>query len=245
VASSSSESAQPASLAGRVVAVAGAGGNLGPTVVQRLASSGARLALAGRRIEPLDALAAEVGGDIDTASVDLLDREAARGWASGVAERLGRVDGLVHIVGGWRGGSPIEEAALEDWDALEPLLVRTLVNATQAFTPHLLESGRGRVVVVSSGQAQSPTHANAGYAALKAAGETWTLALADRFRKTGCTANLVVVGAIVTPAMRKESPDKDFSTSTPAEEIAEAIAYLTSDAAASMNGQRLVLRGAA
>ena len=55
----------------------------------------------------------------------------------------------------------------------------------------------------------------------------------------------MVVGAIVTPAMREESPDKDFSTFTPAEEIAEAIAYLCSEAAASMNGQRITLRGAA
>lgn len=71
------------------------------------------------------------------------------------------------------------------------------------------------------------------------------LALADRFRGTGSTANLVVVGAILTPAMRAEEPDKDYSTFTPAEEIAEAVAYLSSDAAAAMNGQRLTLRGAA
>jgi NAD(P)-dependent dehydrogenase (short-subunit alcohol dehydrogenase family) len=100
------------------------------------------------------------------------------------------------------------------------------------------------MVVISAGQAQAPTHANALYAAAKAAGETWTLAAADRFKKTGCTANVVVVGAISTPAMREESPDKDFSTFTPAEQIAEAIAYLCSDAAAAMNGQRLTLRGA-
>jgi NAD(P)-dependent dehydrogenase (short-subunit alcohol dehydrogenase family) len=232
------------SLAGRVIAIAGAGGNLGPTVVERLAPTGARLALGGRHQEPLDALAAEAGGEIDTAALDLLDAEATRGWADGVVERFGRVDGLVHLVGGWRGGTAIEDTPLEDWDFLEPLLVRTLVHATQAFAPHLLASGRGRVVVIAAGQAQAPTHPNALYAAAKAAGETWTLALADRFRGTGCTANLVVVGAIATPAMRAESPDKDFSTFTPAEEIAEAVAYLTSDAAASMNGQRLTLRGA-
>ena len=100
-------------------------------------------------------------------------------------------------------------------------------------------------MIVSAGQAQAPTHPNAAYAAAKAASEAWTLALADRFKKTGATANIVVVGAIVTPAMREESPDKDFSTFTPAEEIAEAIVYLCSDDAASMNGQRLTLRGAA
>jgi NAD(P)-dependent dehydrogenase (short-subunit alcohol dehydrogenase family) len=236
--------ATSAPLAGRVIAIAGAGGNLGPTVVRRLAAAGAHLALGGRHREPLDALAAEVAADIDTAAVDLLDPASTRSWADGIAERLEHVDGLLHLVGGWKGGSPIEETPLEDWDALEDLLIRTLQHSTQAFTSRLIASGRGRFVLVSAGQAQTPTHKNAAYAAAKAAAETWTLALADRFRGTGATANIVVVGSILTPQMREESPDKDFSTFTPAEAIAGAIAFLCSDEAASMNGKRLDLRGA-
>jgi NAD(P)-dependent dehydrogenase (short-subunit alcohol dehydrogenase family) len=231
------------SLEGRVVAIAGAAGNLGPTVVRRLGAAGARLALGGRTLAPLEELAEELGGETEARSVDLLDATATREWAGELAARHGRVEGVVHLVGGWRGGPPIEEAPLEDWDVLENQLVRTLQRVTQAFVPHLLASGHGRFVVVSAGQAQAPTHPNAAYAAAKAATETWTMALADRFRGSGATANVVVVGAIVTPEMRAETPDKDFSTFTPAEEIADAIAYLLSDDAASMNGQRLTLRG--
>jgi NAD(P)-dependent dehydrogenase (short-subunit alcohol dehydrogenase family) len=231
-------------LEGRVLAVAGPGGTLGPTVVRRLARTGGHLCLCGRDRSRLDRIAADAGGEIETESVDLLDAQATRAWADGLAAREGHVDGLVHLVGGWRGGKAIEEAPLEDWDVLSTSLVRTLQNATQAFTPHLLASGRGRFVLVSAAQAQAPTHTNASYAAAKAAAEAWTLALADRFRGSGATANIVVVGAIVSPEMRRESPDKDFSTFTPAEEIAEAIAYLLSDAPASMNGQRVTLRGA-
>ena len=234
------------SLDGRIIAVAGGAGNVGPTVVQRLADAGSLPCVCGRDRESLDALVSELDVEIETDVVDLLDPAAARAWADALAARHDdRVDGLVHLVGGWRGGMPIEEAPLEDWDALSALLVRTVQHATQAFAPRLVDSGRGRFVLVSAGQAQAPTHTNAAYAAAKAASETWTLALADRFKRTGATANIVVVGAILTPAMRAESPDKDFSTFTPAEEIAEAIAYLCSDAAASMNGQRLTLRGAA
>jgi NAD(P)-dependent dehydrogenase (short-subunit alcohol dehydrogenase family) len=232
------------SLEGRVIAVAGAGGNLGPTVVRRLAPTGARLALGGRHKAPLDELAAGNDVEADTAEVDLLDPSSAAAWASGLGERLDRIDALVHLVGGWRGGQPIEEAPLEDWHALNDLLVRTTQHATQAFARHLMESGRGRFAIVSSGQGQAPTSKNAAYAAAKAAQEAWTLALADRFRGTGATANIVVVGSILTPEMRQESPEKDVSKFTPAEEIAEAIAYLCSDAAGSMNGQRLTLRGA-
>jgi NAD(P)-dependent dehydrogenase (short-subunit alcohol dehydrogenase family) len=233
------------SLSDRVLAIAGASGNLGPIVVRRLAASDAVLALGGRDEAPLDELANAVGIEAYTASVDLLDPGAARDWAAGIVERHGRVDGLVHLVGGWRGGTPIEDAPLEEWDFLQSLLIRTVQHATQAFAPHLIESGHGRFVIVSSSQGQTPTHTNAAYAAAKAAAEAWTLALAHRFRGTGATANIIVVRSIVTPEMRGGSPDKDFSTFTPAEEIAEAVAYLCSDAAASMNGQRVTLRGAA
>lgn len=233
-------------LDGRVIAVAGGAGNLGPTVVQRLVDAGALLSVCGRDQDALEALAAEISAPIEIDVVDLLDPEATKTWAADFAGRRdGRVDGLVHLVGGWRGGKPIEEAPLEDWEFLSALLVRTVQHATQAFAPHLLESGQGRFVIVSTGQAQAPTSPNAVYAAAKAASEAWTLALADRFKGTGATANIVVVGAIVTPQMRAESPDKDFSTFTPAEQIAETIAYLCSPASASMNGQRVTLRGAA
>jgi len=238
-------SAPLASLDGRVIAVAGAAGNLGPTVVRRLAAAGAVMSLAGRRASQLEELAAELGGGHDTAAVDLLDEPATRAWADGLVARHGRVDGLVHLVGGWRGGTAIEDAPLDDWDWLQALLVRTLQHTTRAFLPHLLASGRGRMVAIAAGQAQAPTHPNASYAAAKAAADAWALALADRFRGTGSTANLVVVGSIVTPAMRAAAPQRDFSTFTPAEEIAEAVAFLASDAAASMNGQRVTLRGAA
>jgi len=117
-------------------------------------------------------------------------------------------------------------------------------HSTQAFASQLLAGGRGRFVLVSAGQAQAPTHRNAAYAAAKAAAEAWTLALADRFRGTGATANIVVVGSIVTQAMRTESPEKDFAASTPADAVAAAIAFLCSDDASSMNGKRLDLRGA-
>jgi NAD(P)-dependent dehydrogenase (short-subunit alcohol dehydrogenase family) len=231
-------------LDGRVIAVAGGAGNVGPTVVGRLAEAGALVSACGRDRESLDQLAAEIEPPVETEVVDLLDLDETSTWASDLLARHGHVDGLVHLVGGWRGGTPIEEAPLEDWDVLSALLVRTLQRTTQAFAPHLIASGHGRFVVIGAGQARAPTHPNASYAAAKAAADTWTLALADRFKGTGATANIVVVGAILTPAMRAESPDKDFSTFTPAEQIADAIAYLCSDEAASMNGQRVTLRGA-
>jgi NAD(P)-dependent dehydrogenase (short-subunit alcohol dehydrogenase family) len=236
--------AQDPQLDGRVIAIAGVGGGLGPLVAARLAATGATVAGTDRSQETLDALPAELGIAAerwDGRAVDLLDEEAVRGWCGALAERFGRVDGLVHLVGGWRGGEPLHEAPLEDWALLHDLLVRTVQHTTRAFHGQLAASGRGRFVLVSAKQAQAPSNSNAAYAAAKAAAEAWTLAFADGFEPGGATANIVVVEAILTPRMREEDPGGDYASFTPAEELAEAIAFVCSDAAAAMNGQRLSL----
>src|SRR5207244_2614566 len=154
----------------------------------------------------------------------------------------GRVDALVHLVGGWRGGKPIAEAPLEDDEWLHNLLVRTVQIASRAFLPALARAG-GRFVLVSSAQAQRPSRTNAAYGAAKAAAEAWTLALADELGQSGGTANIVVVNAIVTPEMRAANPEKEYATFTDAGEIADAISLLLGDSGRKMNGQRLALHG--
>lgn len=228
----------------RVIAVAGVGGGLGPVVAERLAGAGATVAGSGRDQAALDALAADLdlpSDRWDGHAVDLLDEDATRAWCAALVERFGRVDGLIHLVGGWRGGQPLHKAPLADWDLLHDLLVRTVQHTTRAFHDQIAASSHGRFVLVSAKQAQRPSNTNAAYAAAKAAAEAWTLAFADGFEPDRATANIIVVEAILTPRMREESPERDFPTFTPAEQIAEAIAFLCSDAAAKMNGQRLPL----
>jgi NAD(P)-dependent dehydrogenase (short-subunit alcohol dehydrogenase family) len=234
----------PDLLTDRVIAIAGVGGGLGPLVATRLAAGGATVAGTDRSQETLDSVGADLGVGPerwDGRAVDLLDEAAARGWCAALVERFGRVDGLIHLVGGWRGGKPLHEAPLSDWDLLHDLLVRTVQHTTRAFHDQLAASEHGRFVLVSAKQAQAPSNTNAAYAAAKAAAEAWTLAFADGFEPGGATANIVVIDALLTPRMRAESPDADFSTFTPAEQVAEAIAFLCSDAGEKMNGQRLPL----
>jgi NAD(P)-dependent dehydrogenase (short-subunit alcohol dehydrogenase family) len=228
----------------RVIAIAGAAGGLGPVVAERLADDGHALALTDVDEGRLEALAADL--DLpperhDERVVDLLDEEKTRTWANLLAERFGAVDSLLHLVGGWRGGEPLATAPLDDYEWLHDLLVRTVQHTTRAFRDQLAESGNGRFVLISSTQAQRPGGNNASYGAAKAAAESWTLALADDLAHTGATANIIVVEAILTPPMRAENPDKEYPSFTPAEHIAEAIAFLLSDGAERMNGQRLSL----
>lgn len=233
-----------ADLDGRVIAIAGVGGGLGPVVAERFANAGATLALADIGIDRIEAAVDGLGipeDRLDMQAVDLLDPAAAVAWCGSLTERFGRVDGMLHLVGGWRGGDPIATFDMADYEWLHDLLVRTLQNATRAFHDTLVASGNGRFAVVSSSQAQKPEGTNAAYAATKAAAESWTLALADSFAGTGATANIVVINAILTPGMRERNPDKEYPSFTPAEQIADALVYLCSDAAGRMNGQRLAL----
>ena len=229
---------------GRVIALAGAGGGLGPVVAKRLADAGATLALADRSQDIADGVASDLDlpdKRVASSAVDLLDEAAANDWAKATEERFGKVDGLLHLVGGYRGGDPIHSFDLADYEFLHDLLVRTLQHASRAFHSALATSDHGRFVLVSSAAAQSPENTNAAYASAKAAAEAWTLALADSFAGTRATANVIVVNAIETPRMREESPETERPTFTPAEDLAEAIAFLCSGAAARMNGQRLSL----
>jgi NAD(P)-dependent dehydrogenase (short-subunit alcohol dehydrogenase family) len=231
-------------LEGRVIAIAGAGGGLGPIVAQRLADAGASLSLADRSQEIADGVAHDLGlpsDRVDPRAVDLLDEAAANAWAAEIEKRFGQIDGLIHLVGGYRGGDPIQSFDLADYEFLHDLLVRTLQLASRAFHSALTRSAHGRFVLVSSAAAQNPESTNAAYASAKAAAEAWTLALADSFAGTPATANIIVVNAIETPSMREESPETERPTFTPAEDLADAIAFLSSDSAARMNGQRLSL----
>jgi len=236
------------SLDGRVIAIAGVAGGLGPVVAERLAAAGATIAgtdMDQGRIDGVGTALELPDERWDGRAVDLLDEGATRAWCATLLERFGRVDALLHLVGGWRGGEPLHEASLEDWDVLHDSLIRTVQHTTRAFHEALLAGGHGRFVLVSSKQAQAPTNTNAAYAAAKAAAEAWTLAYADGFEGTTATANIIVVDAILTPRMREQSPGEEFPTFTPAEDLAEAIAFLCSDPSKKMNGQRfpLTMRG--
>jgi NAD(P)-dependent dehydrogenase (short-subunit alcohol dehydrogenase family) len=228
------------SLDGRVVAVPGAGGSLGPYVVRALAEAGAQIAATDVSAEQLAALDAA-----DKRPVDLLDPAATKAWADDLEARFGHVDAVVHLVGGWRGGTPLHNAPLEDWEFLSNLLVRTVQHTSRAFHDALTRSGRGRFVIMSAKQAVMPTTDNAAYAAAKAAAEAWVYALAQGFAAdgNGATANVIAINALVTPEMRAAEPEKAFKTFTDAGDIAEAIRFIVSDAGAKMNGQRLALHG--
>jgi NAD(P)-dependent dehydrogenase (short-subunit alcohol dehydrogenase family) len=239
-------------LDGKVIAVAGAGGPAGRAALRRLAEAGATVVGADNdpeRLAEAVSAARDAGGGATVTGepVDLLDLAATRDWAERIEKEYGRVDGLVHLVGGWRGSETFVKTSLDDWDFLELLLIRTVQHTSLAFSEALHRSDRGRYVLISAAGATRPTAGNAAYAAAKAAAEAWTLAMADYFRKAASggelnsAATVLVVKALVHDAMRAERPNAKFAGFTDVKDLAEAIVGVWDKPAAEVNGNRLWL----
>ncbi|MEU7891851.1 SDR family NAD(P)-dependent oxidoreductase [Nonomuraea sp. NPDC049152] len=178
---------------------------------------------------------------VDKDDVDLLDRSAVQDLATSIENEHGRLDGVVHLVGGWRGGKTFADTDLEDWNVLHDLLIRTLQHVSLAFEPLLRKSDNGRFVIVSAKAAERPTAGGACYAAAKAASEAWTLSLADALKDTGSAATILVVKALLNDEMKAAKPDARFAGFTHVDALAEAVAGLYERPAHEINGTRLDL----
>lgn len=177
-------------LDGRLVLVAGATSASGEAVSRSLVTAGATVLAVGTRPEALDALAAAVPG-VDTRVCDLSDRDAVAELAMRIHLKFGAIDGLIHLVGGWRGGGGIAGQSDEDWDFLERGF-RTLRNTTRVFYDDLVASPAGRLAIVSSTAVDAPYAGGANYAAAKAAADAWARAVAQGFAKAAPNAAAVV-----------------------------------------------------
>lgn len=237
----------------RTVVVTGATGAAGTAVVRHLRAAGAHVVAAGRDQARLDELAAgtepapsgEGAGPIRTAVVDLGDEQSTRTWAGQVRDR-GAVDGVIHLVGGWRGGTRFADTSLADAAWLHDQVVRTTQHVSLAFHDDLVASSAGRFAIVSATAVTSPSRRAAAYASAKAAAETWTMAMADSFAHAPgddrrAAATIFVVQYFVSPAMRAAEPDNPFTGATDVDDLARAVVDLWSRDAAELNGARIEL----
>lgn len=191
----------------RPVAIVLGAGMGGRAVAHSLGSD--HLVIVVDRREDLARTAAEaVGGE--AAVVDLLDVADIARFRDDVLARHGRIDAVVHLVGGWQGSTSVDLGALDAWDSIAPGVFGTVRTTTVVFRDALIASG-GCYVMVSSTSASKPTGGNVAYATAKAAAETWVGGLAQSFKDTDARANIVAVMALVDDAMRAAAPDKAFS----------------------------------
>jgi len=230
----------------RVVLITGATGVLGRVVTAAFAAEGGKLALVGTDPDRLAGVARDISLDDDrwaAAVGDLRQIEGARAAVAAAIDAFGRIDVLVHLVGGYSGGTAIADLDPADLSAMLDQHLWTTLNVTQAVVPGMVERGWGRVLAVTTPVAAEPPAKMAPYAIGKAAEEVLLRTLARETASTGVTVNLVVVKAIDEKGERGSDPKK--ASWTAPDEIAATFRFLASDEAAAITGARIPLHGRA
>ena len=172
----------------RVVLITGATGGLGRVATATFALAGAKVGLVGTNRERLAALAADLHlktGAWAAAEADLRDATAAAGAVAEIAKRFGRIDVVLHVVGGWSGGTKIAELDPAEMRAMFDQHVWTTLHVARAAVPGMVERGWGRFIAISLDRGPRGHLGMASYAVAKAGEEALLRTLAREVAGTG------------------------------------------------------------
>jgi len=222
---------------GRVVVVTGASGALGSVVAEAALARGARVGGLDHAPSQIPATASR----IDLGGVDLSNATQASKAIDAVAAHFGRLDALVNIAGGFA-FEAVAEGDPRTWQHMYALNVLTALNASRAAIPHLAVSASARIVNIGAIGALQAGAGMGAYAASKAGVHRLTEALAAEW-KGKITVNAVLPSTIDTAANRASMPKADFTKWVTAQELAEVILFLISDAASAVTGALLPVSG--
>lgn len=242
-----------ATLDGRVVLVTGASRGIGRAIAGSLAAEGASVVLAARDSARLAEAVEEIsgaGGRAEAVSIDVADRSSVAAATARVLETHGRIDGLVNNAGVTRDNLVLRMKD-EDWDAVLATNLTGVFLCTQAVLRPMIKQRSGRIVNITSVVGLMGNAGQANYAASKAGVVGFTKSVAREVASRSITVNAVAPGFIDTD-MTATMTDKAKETVTAAipmgrvgrpEDIAGAVTYLVSDAAAYITGQVLGVDG--
>jgi NAD(P)-dependent dehydrogenase (short-subunit alcohol dehydrogenase family) len=221
--------------------VSGGFGVLGRAVAATLASYGTTVASIDFAAAPTPPTGQAAGVHV-YGGVDLADEGSANSVMTRIVHDAGRLDGLINIAGGFH-WEILEGGALDTWDSLYRVNLRTAVVACKTALPFLLKSGKGRIVNIGAMGAAKAGPGMGPYAASKAGVAKLTEALAEELKDRGVTVNAILPSTIDTPRNRLDMPDADFSRWVAPSAIAEVIAFLLSDAAGAITGALIPVAG--
>ncbi|HEY8358138.1 MAG TPA: SDR family NAD(P)-dependent oxidoreductase [Ramlibacter sp.] len=227
----------------RIVMITGAAGNLGRAVADSFARSGDTLVLVDRSAAVLEQAYGAAGDERLLVAVDLLDAAAVEQAVARAAAQFGRVDVLCNLAGGFAMGTPVHATADADWQRMQDLNVRTLLNTARAVVPGMLQRSRGKIVNVGANAAQRGAAHMGAYIAAKAEVLRLTEAMAAELREHGINVNCVMPSIIDTPQNRADMPDADPKRWVSPQQLAGVIAFLASDAADAVHGACIPVTG--
>ncbi|AHE53292.1 SDR family NAD(P)-dependent oxidoreductase [Sphingomonas sanxanigenens] len=216
------------------IIVTGAFGALGRAVVAELGARGLEVVAVDIAPAP-DGFAARLA----LGGIDLADEQAVEAAYATAAAETGGIDGLVNIAGGfvWQ---PVEGGALENWDRMYRMNLRTAAVSSRAALAHLAAPG-GAIVNIGAAGAAQPGMGMAPYAASKAGVRALTESLAEELRGRGIRVNAILPTIIDTPTNRADMPDADVSAWVQPIGVARAVAFLLSAEAGAITGASIPL----
>lgn len=226
-------------LTGKRIVVTGAFGALGSKVGLGVHAAGATVVCID--FAPISKAPSSIADYWLLGDVDLGSAGAASQALQSATQRMGGLDGIVNIAGGFR-WEKIEGGGVETWDQLYNINLRTAVNAVQAALP-LLHRPAGRVVNVGAAGAIKAATGMGAYAASKAGVAKLTEALADELKDSGVCVNAVLPSIIDTPANRADMPAADHERWVKPEQIADLVVFLLSDHASAITGALIPIAG--
>jgi NAD(P)-dependent dehydrogenase (short-subunit alcohol dehydrogenase family) len=223
----------------KVVFITGANGGLGTSVTQAFLRRGARVIGASLRIKAADF--PQPNFEAMTINLSKLD-EIKRGVAK-IVERHGRLDVLVHVLGGFAGGPSVADTTDAMWEQMQSINLTSAFQVFRESIPHLRKSPSGRLIAIGSLTAAQP-HANLGaYVTFKAALAMLVQTVALENADAGLTANVILPGTMDTPANRKAMPDADFSKWAKTDDVADLVLSLAGEQARHLTGLAIPIEG--
>lgn len=237
-------------LNGKVALVTGATGGIGAAIARALHFQGAQVALTGRRVGELNALAAELGRRALVAPADLTDPSVASALVEQVETTFGTLDVLVNNAGLTRDGLAVRMGD-QDWASVLEVDLSAPFRLARAALRGMMKRRSGRIVSIASIVAVTGNPGQANYAAAKAGLIGMSKALAQEVASRGVTVNVVAPGFVKT-AMTDALSDSQkaalmdripLSRMGAPEDIAAAVSYLASDEAAWVTGATLHVNG--
>ncbi|NKC31446.1 SDR family NAD(P)-dependent oxidoreductase [Falsiroseomonas selenitidurans] len=229
----------------KVALVTGAAGNLGRATAAALASRGFRIAALDRLAAPLEQVVAGLPAPeahLVLDGVDLMDAAACAAAVARVTSHFGRLDGVAHTVGGFT-NAPIEEAGPAMWEQMFRLNLLTTVNIFAAAIAAMRPAGAGSLVAIGAMAALRSPGTLGAYSASKSGVLRLVESHAEELKPTGLRVNAVLPGTMDTPQNRAAMPDADPALWVQPAQLAEAIAFLLSDAASGITGALLPVTG--
>jgi NAD(P)-dependent dehydrogenase (short-subunit alcohol dehydrogenase family) len=231
---------------GRVAVVTGGTGALGGAVTRRLLQDGHRVATTcvhDEEVERLGADLGDVGSNLVVVKADVTDESSVTRALGEVRGQLGALEVLVHLVGAWHGGESVQEHSLETWRRIVDVNLTSAFLCCRAVLPEMLETGWGRVVLVSSRTAKEGRVGQSAYAVAKEGVATLAEVIAEECCGSGVTANVIAPSVLDTTANRRAMPSADFTRWVTPDVAAAIVAFLISDAAGTLRGAWLPVFG--